>query len=170
LVPAPLYRLFAPSLQTTVGADKFIVANNYQLSGVKATMLESFDASEASINELLSLVESGQYIVQAHAGYAIDGADNHCDNVTNALSAFLIAAGENCFFACSRDWAIDPEWPLPGHSSDWMTWHPEYSKPLGPPTGPAKRSASGMWTRSFGTGTAVQFDSQTNTGQITWSS
>lgn len=155
------------ALQDAVGADDFIVANNYALPGVQATMLENFNASESSITELQSLAAAG-YIVQTHAGYAVNGDDNHCASVLNVLAAFLIGAGEGSFFACSRDWQVDPLWPAEGHASDWMTWHPEYSRPLGPPTGPGQRSAEGVWTRTFASGTSVMFNSSSGIGFISW--
>ena len=155
------------SLQAAVGTNDFIIANNYALPGIRATMLESFNASEGAIEELQALVAAG-FIVQAHAGYTADGADNHCASVVNSLAAFLIGAGEGSYFACSRDWQIDPEWPAPGHASDWMTWHPEYSRPLGTPTGPGQRSAAGIWTRAFALGTQVEFDAHSGIGTITW--
>ena len=146
-----------------------VVQNNYNNSGTsaKATMMEFFAADEASIVQLMSLANQG-FIVQAHAGYAPNGADNHCDTITNSLSAFLIGASSGCFYACSTEWDIDPLWPAPGHKSDWMTFHPEYAKPLGPPLGPAVKNAIGVYSRTFGNGTTVTFDTKTNVGNIQW--
>ena len=156
-------------MQSTIGPTNIVISNNYNLPGVRATMLERFDATEGSIRSLQTLAAAG-YIVYAHAGNAANGADNHCADVTNSLAAFLIGAGENSLYACSKDWVIDPLWPAPNHPSDWMTWHPQYSRPLGPPHGLATRSSNGLWTRTFGNGTKVTFDAKTGEGVIAWSS
>ena len=97
-----------------------------------------------------------------------NGADNHCEGITNSLAAFLIGAGEGSFYACSTDWAVDPLWPAPGHPSDWMTWHAEYSRPLGTPLGLGVRSPAGVWTRAFASGTRVEFNESSGEGTLTW--
>jgi len=74
----------------------------------------------------------------------VDGADNHCASVVNSLAAFLIGAGEGSFYACSRDWQVDPLWPAEGHPSDWMTWHAEVQ--------PAARGADGAGAGDRATG------------------
>lgn len=45
----------------------FVVSNNKELPGVKATMLEAFAATEQSIQEVAALAAKG-VVVQAHAG------------------------------------------------------------------------------------------------------
>jgi hypothetical protein len=45
------------NLQASVGPSDFIIANNYALKSVAATMLESFDASDASIQQLQALAQ-----------------------------------------------------------------------------------------------------------------
>lgn len=153
-------------IQARLGASRFLIQNDYlsTATGARAMMLEFFDATEASILQLMQAAQLG-FLVQAHAGNSADGSDGHCADVTNALAAFLIGAAEGCFFACSRDWQIDPAFPEA--PSDWMTWHAQYSRPLGPPHGPAVK-ASGVWRRSFGANVTVAFDTGTNEGEIVW--
>ena len=40
--------------------------------------------------------------------------------------------------------------------------------PLGNATGPAVRSAAGVWTRAFPSGTAASFDERTGAGSVAW--
>ncbi len=146
--------------------DSLLIANNQFYSGITGTMLESFGANEESILMLMNASAAAQR-VQAHAGYAPNGQDNYCQDVTNSLSAFLIGAGENCYYACSRGWAVNPLWPAA--SDDWLTIHPQYLRPLGAPSGPAVKHGD-TYTRSFASGTVVTFNTTSNEGRIAWAS
>ena len=104
-------------------------------------------------------------ITEAHAGYKQDDADDHCvHDITNSLAAFLIGAGERCYYTCSRGWKVQED-PVAD------SWHTEYDKPLGKPQGPGVKGADGVWTRMFKGAkgsTQVTFDSESNAGTITW--
>ena len=58
-------------------------------------------------------------------------------------------------------------WHTEGDDTTPFMWHPEYDKPLGTPTGPAKYEA-GVWTRSFASGTEVMFNTTSDKGTIKW--
>ncbi|XP_065830203.1 uncharacterized protein [Oscarella lobularis] len=141
-------------LQKSLG-DNVLVANNYLLPGVSSTMIEGFQSKEASILQLQKAV-SEKKLVEAHAGY-----HDSCKNITNSLAAFLIGAGEYSYYGCSSGWYVDET------HMDWITWHPEYDKPLGKPTGPATKEGD-VYTRHFASGTVAMFDTKTNTGTINW--
>lgn len=133
-----------------------VIANNDQIPGVKATMLEGFQANEQSIKHMMQVVKEG-YMVQAHAGYS----GEHCKDIENSLAAFLIAAGQYSYYGCSRTWYVDAE------ARDWLTWHPEYDKPLGHPVGDATLHDD-VYERHFASGAVVQFNRKTNEGMIKW--
>ncbi|XP_065830205.1 uncharacterized protein [Oscarella lobularis] len=141
-------------VQKSLG-DNVLIANNYLLSGVTATMIEAFRSNEESIQRLQEAV-SQKKLVEVHAGYF-----DSCKNITDTLAAFLIGAGDYSYYACSAGWTANEI------HTDWLTWHPEYDKPLGKPTGPATKEGD-VYTRHFASGTVATFDTKTNKGDIKW--
>ena len=139
-------------------------------------MLEDFSASEHCITTLQTLVARG-IGVEAHAGDLPDGAvdapgggDDCAEGGVNAMSAFLIGAGNHSYYHCARkaEWQSDPKWPAPGHSDRWLDWLPAYDRKLGAPLAPGVKGADGVWRRAFAAGTRVVFDPVTRNGTITW--
>lgn len=131
-------------------------------------MLEDFAASEHCINVLQLVVDRG-LAVQAHAGDLPDNStnQNQCiDGDVNAMSAFLVGAGEHTYYHCAPGWSSDPKWP--SVSDYWLDWLPSYDRPLGAPTGRGAKGADGVWRRSFKAGTHVAFDPRHNNGTIWW--
>ena len=57
------------------------------------------------------------------------------------------------------------DWPNVPDS--WLDWLPEYDMPLGAPTGLAVKTGD-VWSRSFASGTQVEFDGVLNNGTIRW--
>lgn len=76
----------------------------------------------------------------------------------NNLASFLIAAGPYSYFVCG------------GWNSGPTEWYELYDRPLGEPLGDAVLSADGVWSRSFKHGVFVTFDTNTETGSISWGS
>lgn len=150
-------------LQQQLGLDKGpLIANGGEtMPGVNGAMIENFRADNASLQLLFEAVAQGK-IVEAHAGYGQDGTDNHCEGVTNSLSAFLIGAGERSYYGCSRGWKIAED-PMD------TVWHAEYDYKLGAPLGPATLSGT-VYTRKFASGTVATFDSKSGEGNIQWAS
>jgi hypothetical protein len=73
----------------------------------------ALQASEANIVLLNETAGLGK-LVQAHAGYSVDAADDHCSSgVENSLAAFLIGARENSFYGCSQHWDVGDD-PISG--------------------------------------------------------
>ena len=141
-------------VQEALGNDKLLIGKIPGQPYVKAVQIEGFKPSNSSINELLNGTNSGQ-VIQAHA------EGTRCtEDLTNWIAAFLIGAGENYYFGCGA-------WNANGNDTEPLTWHPEYDKPLGAPKGPAQHN-SGVWTRSFASGTEVMFDTKGNKGTIKW--
>eukprot|EP01084_Bolivina_argentea_P033010 61086_1 len=134
-----------------------LISNGWYTQGIVAIQLEGFHAEQSAIQMLQKYGDLG-VLVQAHAGYNQDGNDNHCENITNSLAAFLIGAGKYAYYGCSRGWYIEP---------DWIVWHSEYDKKLGTPKGKAILSGD-MYTRSFESGTTVTFNITSNVGTIDW--
>ena len=73
-------------------------------------------------------------------------------NVLN-VAGFLVAAGTNSFFGCGAWYETA--------ASGGPRWYEIYDKPLGAPKGPAKVMGK-VWTRSFASGTMVEFDLATH--------
>ncbi|XP_065830202.1 uncharacterized protein [Oscarella lobularis] len=141
-------------LQKSLG-DNVLMANNDLVPGVGSTMIEGFRSDEKSILRLQEAVAQNK-LVEVHAGYS-----DSCRNITDTLAAFLIGAGEYSYYACSQVWFVDET------HKNWLTWRPEYDKPLGKPTGPATKSGD-VYTRQFASGTVAMFNAKTNKGNIKW--
>lgn len=73
------------------------------------------------------------------------------------LAAFLIAAGENCYFLYN--------WGYTNHDGQYI-WYDEYDKDLGKPLGPAERTGS-IFTREF-KHASVWLDVASETADIVW--
>ena len=142
-------------VQEALGDDKLLIGKVANQSYVKAVQIETFKPSNRSIAALMLGAQVGQ-VVQTHV-------PGKCSvDLTDYMAAFLIGAGEYSYFGCGG-------WNAEGNDTMPLMWHPEYDKPLGTPKGPAKY-ASGVWTRSFASGTNVTFDTSKNKGTINWSS
>ena len=153
-------------LQELIGNGPLIANGAIDMPGVNAVQIENFKADNVSIVKLLECVANGK-IVEAHAGYGVDGdADDHCSKgIVNSLAAFLIGAGERSYYACSQGWKIQMD-PVE------EAWKPEYDKPLGAPNASALYDASThTWRRFFhgakGT-THVEFNAKSGLGWIAW--
>ena len=159
------HALLASATAAMVARNATFLENNRIAGGVQqAAMIEDFGASEQCILALQAADAAG-ILVEAHAGDLPGGSDQACVGITNSLSAFLIGAGKNAYFGCSASWTTNPAWPAVPDS--WLDQRPEYGKPLGLPTGPPVRAGT-VWSRTFTSGVAVEFDTSTNTGRITW--
>ena len=90
-----------------------------------AQNIEWFRNTNESINDMLFLRKHAK-LVRAHGD---------TKNLTALVGAFLIAAGDNCFFGFGGFW--EPP-----------TWEPFYDVPIGTPLGEAVYSG-GVWRRSF---------------------
>jgi hypothetical protein len=159
--------------------SKSVILHNNGVSGstTKAIMVENFAASEKCILEVQKLAVLG-ITVEAHAGDLADGTEpgpfSTCANGgTNSMAAFLIAAGDFMYYHCSgtaegaaTKWSVNPNWPT--GFDYWLDWRPEYDKPLGAPTGAGVKHGN-VWSRTFATGTEVQFDAVLRNGTIWWS-
>ena len=138
--------------------------------GTSTVMIEDFVGSEKCVQTLQTVAARG-LTVQAHAGNYPAG--NACvDGDTNSLAAFLIGAGNYSFYHCAGGWSSDARWPAV--SDAWLDWRPEYDWPLGAPSGPASKrpsaanASTSVWTRSFASGTRVEFDGGLANGTVHW--
>ena len=138
--------------------------------GTATMMIEDFVGSERCIETLQNVAARG-LTVQAHAGNYPAG--NTCvDGDTNSLAAFLIAAGNYSYYHCAGVWSSDARWPAVQDA--WLDWLPQYDWPLGAPSGPAAKrpsaanASASVWSRSFASGTRVEFDGGLANGTIYW--
>jgi len=143
----------------------YTINNHLGLSGSSnaAMMIEDFVGVENCI-EVLQTITSRNITVEAFVGDYPEG--NQCINGdTSSLAAFLIGAGENAYYHCALAWHSEESWPdVP---DTWLDWLPEYDMPLGEPLGLATKQGA-IWTRSFASGTRVEFNSSSNQGSIHW--
>lgn len=142
-------------VQKALGDDKLLIGKVPGQPYVKSVQIESFEAKNDSIVSLMLGAELGQ-VVQAHVPVKIKCTSD----ITDYIAAFLIGAGKYCYFGCG-------DWTGVGDDTGPLTWRSEYDRPLGTPRGVAKYH-TGVWTRSFASGTDVLFDTNTNKGTIKW--
>ena len=136
-------------VQQALGDDKLLIGKVAGQPYVKAVQIEYFRVNNDTINELMLGVNVGQ-VVQAHVPIFVPCTSD----LTDYMAAFLIGAGKYSYFGCGI-------WSIEGDNPKGVTWRPEYDKPLGAPKGPAQYN-SGVWTRSFASGTEVMFDTKGN--------
>ena len=142
-------------VQQQLGDDKLLIGKKANQPYVKAAQIDAFGPKNASINVLMEGVKNG-LVMQAH----LFGTDCKGD-ITSGLAAFLIGAGKYCYYGCGK-------WNAKGDDNEPWYWRPEYDYPLGEPVSPPSY-VSGMWKRSFASGTVVTFDTSNNKGTIRWS-
>lgn len=78
------------------------------------------------------------------------------------LASFLIGAAPGHFFGAGS-------WTCDHTDREGVSWHPEYSRPLGPPLSNGTLIGK-TWIRRFGFGTTVTFNAETGKGTIAWGS
>ena len=142
-------------VQDALGEDKLLIGKKTGQPYVKAAQIEYFYNSNDSIKWLMAGANLGK-VVQAHVPVNVSCTSD----LTDYIAAFLIGAEKYCYFGCGN-------WHAEGDDTTPFMWHPEYDKPLGAPTGPAKYEA-GVWARSFASGTEVTFDAKSGKGTIKW--
>ena len=143
-------------VQQQLGNDKLLIGKKPDQPYVKSASIEFFEATNRSINLLMEGVKNGT-VMQAHVPITVDCKGD----TTDYLAAFLIGAGKYCYYGCGKWFATGDD------NSPWY-WRPEYDYPLGEPVSPASY-VSGVWKRTFDSGTEVMFDTFTNKGTIRWS-
>ncbi len=117
----------------------------------------TFAASEAEIRDLIACSSEDGTLCEAHYQPSFESFEGKPhDNPTGwnaTLAAFLIGANEGSYFGFSTKTPQLGEYFCGGPYPTWATgmgWSEDYTRPLGPPDGPAHRSADGVYTRSFG--------------------
>ncbi|MCP4312469.1 MAG: hypothetical protein GY790_14490 [Bacteroidetes bacterium] len=83
------------------------------------------------------------------------------DRLTYSLAIFLICAEKYSYFLAHDGYSVNSD-----DSSVWLKTFPEYSKPLGPPQGPAIRDGA-VYTRKY-EHTSVWLDIEHEKAKITW--
>lgn len=99
---------------------KYSIFNHLGVTTYKTTtmMIEDFAATEKCIETLQTIASRG-LTVEAHVGAL--PAETTCEHGdTNALAAFLIAAGEYSYYHCNPSWGSDPRWPAV--ADGWLDW------------------------------------------------
>lgn len=96
-------------------------------------------------------------IDESHATIGSDAAAREA--LVYPLAIFLICAEQYSYFRVHEGYSANG-------NDRWMRWLPEYDRPLGPPSGPAKRDGF-RYSRQFQHAT-VQLDIQKRTAKIHW--
>ena len=117
----------------------------------------TFGASEDEIEALAVCSSQPGAICEAHFQPSFEsfGGKPH-DNPSGwnaTLAAFLIGANEGSYFGFSTKTPQTGEYFCGGPYPTWasgMGWSEDYTRPLGPPDGPASLSEEGVYTRNFG--------------------
>jgi hypothetical protein len=178
-------------LNAALAVEGSFAINNNVGNGVvgsaKAVLIERFGADEKCISTMQALVAKG-ISVEVHAGSMFDKTQETCANGdTNSLAVFLLAMGKGSYYQCSQPqggvsawssgWTSSPDssgtpWTPDwvnalGDKDYWLDWRKEFDYPLGEPIAQAAQ-AGDMWTRSFASGTHVQWNKSTRRGKISW--
>jgi len=128
------------------------------VEGVEATQVQNWgihsqDYAGMWIPMLQRAMHAG-VVFEAHA--ACGSSDPTDANEVNKLAAFLVAAGRGAYYMCG------------GWRAGSVDWFPLYDLPLGEPLSNSTLGSDGIYRREFAKGTSVIFDTNTNTGNITW--
>jgi hypothetical protein len=113
-----------------------------------------------------------RYVAQCHFGHPEYTPPLNLSTAENTAAAFLCGAGADHYFVTAgwRNKFKDKHGA--GDNGNFSEhWLPSImGRPLGEPMADAVYDAStGMWSRSFATGTTVTFDALRNVGRIRWS-
>jgi len=148
-----------PYSSTSTGT---LIGKKSDQQGINAYHIEMFTSSEEWILELMAGVKQG-YLVQAHVAVTnLPVSDHGCPEMEDTAAAFLIGAGENCYYGSGT-------WIVANLADVQMRWCPElFERPLGKPKADAVKSTNGVWKREFASGTVVTFDTNSNKGKIAW--
>ena len=79
--------------------------------------------------------------------------------LTYPLAIFLVCAEKHSYFRIHEGYSAN-------ENDRWMRWLPEYDRPLGPPSGPAKRDGF-RYSRTF-EHVSVTLDIKSRTAEIHW--
>ena len=85
----------------------------------------------------------------------------YADNLTYKLAIFLVCAEKYSYFLAHDGYSVNGD-----DSSVWLKHFPEYKKPLGAPTGPAKKKGN-IYTREF-KHASVWLDIEQEKAKIDW--
>lgn len=144
-------------LQADIPGVLICGSNGRTVEGLGGSQIQNWGKgghwSTREIPMLQRAVEAG-VLFQAH-GACLNDLTNQ--NQVNDLAAFLIAAGPYSYYVCG------------GWNSAPTEWFEVYDRPLGEPVADAVLSDNGVWSRSFKHGVSVTFDTNTETGSISWS-
>jgi hypothetical protein len=128
-------------LAAALGDDVIRIMNPGQLindyQGYNAVSIEFFDSSLNSVQSLQQLGAEGAFVeVHTYAG-------SNVALFNASLAAYLCGVEEGSYFGAGAQWDM---------CDDWMIPHPEYSKALGAPDGPAVLATTAQVRMSQQTG------------------
>ena len=120
-----------------------------------------------AFNQFIALTFEGSRKTPATADEARQAA---ADVLVQALAPFLIVANEHVFLQYAWFYEVqDGNIPCPSGVECGMpsSWYPEFSRPLGPPRGPAERNGF-VWTREFEHASVYVDARSRSSSKITW--
>jgi hypothetical protein len=187
------YHRIMTQLPKTLGKDKLIVGNilraRFQDAGLEhlnyfdGSYIEGFehavggvsrkDYVAKGIDAVQKAARSGKLIAFTigSKGYGDTGMDSgktqtkgknapFQERFRYALALFLVCAEKNSYFMFTDGYGVD------GDNKHWMNKVPEYTRPLGPPKGPAQKKGY-RYQRSF-QHAEVTVDIEKETASILW--
>lgn len=157
-----------------MGSKFLTIGNNCQrdtkqssvMSTPSAVFIEGFQNTSGSFSQLAAYVNTTIWptkpVVQIHFGShdcwnRAKGMD--APGCNNTLAAAMVLMRENVFIGLGMWRTVRPT---------KLRLLPEFSKPLGKPTGPATINADGVYIRNFSSGTSASFNPVTGLGNIYW--
>jgi len=152
----PMKKETMARLQTKTPGVNICGSNGKVLEGVLGSQIQNWGKNEQwstrEIPMLMDAMEAG-IVFQAHGPCPSDAEDQ---GIINNIAAFLVGMDRYAYYMCGT-WTNPP-----------LDWFPIYDFPLGAPLANATLGEDGIWRRSFESGTAVTFDTNTETGTIDW--
>ena len=189
------YHQLLSETRKAIGPDKLMVANMLRarfsnggleyMDGLDGSYLENFflpagkktsyeDYIAKGIHAMQQAARNGKIIAFTSSAskaaktseQAIDEIHGKVDSdaefraaLSYPLAIFLICAEKYSYFRLHEGYAVTKD-------KRWMRWPEEYDKPLGPPSGPAKKDGY-QYTRKF-KHASVYLDLKKRSGKIVW--
>eukprot|EP01084_Bolivina_argentea_P293515 504818_1 len=142
-----------------------LIVNNADINGANARMFENYRYNDTwsvngVTNDLINVMnEKGKRISEVHGDKANYGGFIY----NQTVAAYLIAAYEYSYYACTNGWTLQSGW-------DKMWENTDYNKALGVPVGDAVyNNVTKVYYREFKSGTKVWIDLEWNYPCVKWS-
>jgi len=126
------------------------------VEGTVATQVQNWGANGDYAEKWIPMLQRAAAAGVLFEAHSQCGKDPQDPDEQTKIAAFLIAAGRHSYYMCG------------GWGAGSVDWYAEYDLPLGEPLSNATLDADGIYRRNFSKGTAVMFNTKTNTGIVSW--